>query len=55
MDIDTSKVRELLEARDRIDAELAAMFTGTKERKLQQCSVCGAEGHTARTCSKKQS
>ena len=51
MDIDTSKVRELLNKRDEIDAELAAIFS-LKERKPIRCSKCGEEGHTARTCTK---
>lgn len=55
MEIDTSKVRELLDKRDAIDAELQQLFNGSKERKTQQCSVCGSEGHTARTCPKKPS
>jgi len=54
MDIDTNRVRELLNKRDEIEAELAAIFTGTKERKAQRCSKCGEEGHTARTCPKKE-
>ena len=53
MDLDTSKIRELLDARDKIDEELAALVTGTKERKPQSCSKCGEVGHSARTCPKK--
>ena len=52
MDIDVPHVRDLLAKRDEIDAELAAIFT-VKERKPQRCSVCLAEGHSARTCPKK--
>jgi hypothetical protein len=51
MDIDTNRVRELLDKRDEIDQELGSIF---KERKTQRCSKCGEEGHTARTCPKKE-
>ena len=54
MEIDTGRVRELLDKRDAIDAELAAIFTNGKERKPTRCSSCNEEGHTARTCPKKQ-
>jgi hypothetical protein len=50
MDIDTQRVRELLDKRDQIDTELAAIFSGTK--KQVTCSKCGTAGHTARTCQK---
>ena len=52
MDLDTQRIRNLLDKRDEIDRELAAIFTGNgmKERKAQRCSVCEQEGHTARTC-----
>ena len=53
MDIDTARIRELLNRRDEIDTELAALFTGTKERKPQKCSRCQQEGHSARTCLQK--
>lgn len=52
MDIDTAKVRELLNQRDQIDNELALIFTGGKEKKPIKCGKCGEDGHTARTCSK---
>lgn len=53
MDIDTHRIRELLNKRDEIDAELAVIFTGTKDRKPQKCSICQQEGHSARTCPQK--
>ncbi len=53
MDIDTSRVRELLNKRDEIDAELTSIFTSSRERKAQKCSVCQQEGHSARTCPNK--
>jgi len=53
MDIDTSHIRDLLNRRDEIDAELASLLSGTKERKPQRCSLCQQEGHSARTCPQK--
>jgi hypothetical protein len=52
MEIDTARVRELLDKRDAIDAELAAIFLG-KERKPLTCSICGGTDHTARKCPQK--
>lgn len=54
MDINTKILRDLLDRRDEIDAELASMFTGTKERKPQKCGTCGETGHQSRTCPKKE-
>lgn len=53
MDLDVNKMRELLDKRDEIDDQIAALVAGNKERKPQRCSVCLAEGHSARTCPKK--
>lgn len=53
MDIDTTRIRELLDQRDGIDAELAGIF-GTKERKPIVCGSCGQSGHTARTCEQRK-
>ena len=50
MDLDTNRVRDLLDQRDLIDSELQALFTGTKEKKTIRCGNCQQEGHTARTC-----
>lgn len=50
------RVNELVrEIKDKED-ELAALFGGTapKQRAVQRCSKCGAEGHTARTCEHQQ-
>lgn len=51
-----NRVRELLAQRDKIDAELQALFTGTppKEKRTSTCSHCGEVGHNARGCTKKQ-
>jgi hypothetical protein len=50
VDIDTNRVRELLNKRDEIDAELAGIFTGILPKKTLRCGACHEEGHTARTC-----
>lgn len=50
--MDTNRIRELCDARDKIDEELANLITG-KEKKQNRCSVCLAEGHSSRTCPKK--
>lgn len=56
--MDTQKLRDLLDKRDAIDAEIAEAVNGAgKERtarKPQACSKCGSEGHTARTCPQKE-
>jgi len=56
LDFDTQRIRDLLDKRDEIDRELTAIFTGngTRERKVQRCSVCQQEGHSARTCPEKK-
>lgn len=50
MQIDTTRIRELLNRRDEIDRELAAVFSGAAPKKPITCSVCKQEGHTARSC-----
>lgn len=52
MDIDTAKIRTLLDKRDELDAELAALFAGTTIKKTITCSNCREPGHSARSCSK---
>jgi hypothetical protein len=54
--LDTQKLRELCDQRDAIDAEIAAVVTGTtkKDRKSLTCSKCGSPDHTARTCPQKE-
>ena len=57
MDIDAqiAHVKDLIAKREAIDAELSAIFGGApKVRKLQRCSICNQEGHTARSCSQPQ-
>ena len=57
-DIDNqiARVKDLIAKREEIDAELSAIFGITlKVRKPQRCSICGEEGHSARTCPQQQS
>ena len=53
MEINTAKVRDLLDKRDEIDAELAALFAGTSTKKPITCGACQQPGHSARTCPQK--
>lgn len=53
MDIDTARIRDLLNKRDEIDAELAAVFVGSSSKKPINCSRCSQPGHSARTCPQK--
>ena len=51
--IDTriARVKELIAKREEIDAELSTMLgIESKPRKIQRCSICNGEGHSARTC-----
>ena len=51
MEIDIERAKELITQREEIDAELTALFTGEKKKRLpQKCSSCDKEGHTARNC-----
>lgn len=50
--MDTNKLRELLDKRDELDAEILSIVSGMKERKPQTCGNCGETGHSARTCPK---
>ena len=53
MDFDTQRIRELLNKRDEIDAELAGIFAGIAPKKAIKCGHCQLDGHTARTCPQK--
>ena len=53
MDLDTTKIKELIEQRERIDEELRTLISGGKQRAPQKCSLCQQEGHSARTCPQK--
>lgn len=52
-DLDTKRIRELLDKRDAIDDELKELVNGNKERRPQRCGTCGQEGHSTRTCPQK--
>lgn len=46
-----ARVKELIQKREEIDAELASMFgLAGRVKKSLRCSKCGAEGHNAKTC-----
>jgi hypothetical protein len=54
MDFDDriTRVKDLIQRREEIDAELAGLFNITiKSKKTLRCSKCGEEGHNAKTCS----
>ncbi len=53
MEFDTNRVRELLDKRDELDQELQTIFNAP-QKKLIKCGTCGEDGHSARTCPKKQ-
>ena len=44
------RIKELIETKERVDAELEEMLGGASVKKRVTCSHCGQEGHTARTC-----
>lgn len=52
MDAKLLRIKELIETKERVDAELEEMLGGATVRKTVKCSKCGQEGHTARTCDK---
>jgi hypothetical protein len=56
MDAKLERIRDLISQKEAIDTELESLIGGTplKEPKTRVCSVCGKEGHTARTCPTKQ-
>ena len=47
-----ARVRQLIAARDEIDAELSTLFSGVSESttKNRKCKTCGQEGHRADKC-----
>ena len=50
--MDTDKLRQLLDQRDKLDDEIRELVNGDK-KKPQRCSKCGEEGHSIRTCPQK--
>lgn len=54
IDTQIARVKELIAKREEIDAELAVMLgVEPRVKKPQRCSICNAEGHSARTCPQK--
>ena len=46
-----SCVKELIAKRENIDRQLTELFSGTLTvKKSVRCSVCGGEGHNAKSC-----
>ena len=53
MDDRLTRIKQLIELKEQTDAELETLIGGgSYERRKMKCSVCGMEGHTARTCKK---
>lgn len=46
------RIKELIELKEKTDDELESLIGGgaLKTGKTRACSICNAEGHTARTC-----
>jgi hypothetical protein len=54
MDDKLVRIKQLIELKEQTDAELETLIGGgTYARKKGTCSICGTEGHTARTCPQK--
>jgi hypothetical protein len=46
-----ARVKELIQKREDIDAELAGLFgLSSRVKKSTRCSKCGEDGHNAKTC-----
>jgi hypothetical protein len=46
-----ARAKDLIQKREEIDTELAALFgIAVKTKKALRCSRCGEEGHNAKTC-----
>ena len=53
LDDTINRVKQLIEQRAAIDAELAGIFGGqAPQKRTVTCSKCGEPGHTARSCTK---
>jgi len=46
-----ARVKDLIQKREDIDAELAGLFgLSPRGKKTARCTKCGGEGHNAKTC-----
>jgi hypothetical protein len=50
LDDKIARAKELIARREEIDTELSQLMNGTFAKRVQRCSKCGEEGHSARTC-----
>ena len=52
MDVKLQRIKELIELKEKTDAELEDLLGGgpLKGNRVRVCSICNAEGHTARSC-----
>jgi hypothetical protein len=51
-----TRIKDLIETKERVDAELEELIGGSQEKRKrspQKCSNCEQEGHTARNCPSK--
>jgi hypothetical protein len=55
MEARLQRLKELIEQKEKVDAELESLLGGApvKESKPRVCSGCGTEGHTLRSCPQK--
>ena len=51
IDIQITRIKELIAKREEIDEQLAALFGGAPvTKKTRRCKICDGEGHSALTC-----
>jgi hypothetical protein len=51
-----TRIKDLIETKERVDAELEELIGGSPEKRKrapQKCGACDQEGHTARNCPNK--
>jgi hypothetical protein len=55
MDAKLLRIKELIELKEKTGAELEGLLGGAplKPGRVRVCSICNAEGHTARSCPSK--
>jgi hypothetical protein len=47
------RAKELIKIKEDAETELSQLLSGTIAKRVQRCSICNAEGHSARTCPSK--